>query len=217
MTRPSCLSCFTILLKFLHSQGSAWGKMWVLIHTICYAPSIQCSHFLVRVCLKIVPHFVSLLIWSIPQVAVVTVAFPATPLLLARARICISASHSREDLIKGLEVKHTHSLICVTNYVAWCNILHCTDCYAGYRTKFHVNFAGYQQSWWPCGYQILPGWARKDHGCWQTEEDSMNNGKNSDAVVLGWQGHLGVHHMPQFGLSVHLWALFSCPFVSGEI
>ncbi|CAL9117920.1 unnamed protein product [Musa textilis] len=38
------------------------------------------------------------------NVAVVTVAFPATPLLLARARICISAAHSREDLIKGLEV-----------------------------------------------------------------------------------------------------------------
>ncbi|KAA8530065.1 hypothetical protein F0562_004774 [Nyssa sinensis] len=38
------------------------------------------------------------------NVAVVTVAFPATPLLLARARICISASHSKEDLIKGLEV-----------------------------------------------------------------------------------------------------------------
>ncbi|XP_039133623.1 long chain base biosynthesis protein 2d-like [Dioscorea cayenensis subsp. rotundata] len=38
------------------------------------------------------------------NVAVVTVAFPATPLLLARARICISASHSREDLMKGLEV-----------------------------------------------------------------------------------------------------------------
>jgi len=38
------------------------------------------------------------------QVAVVTVAFPATPLLLARARICISASHSREDLIEALEV-----------------------------------------------------------------------------------------------------------------
>lgn len=41
------------------------------------------------------------------QVAVVTVAFPATPLLLARARICISASHSREDLVKALEVKLT--------------------------------------------------------------------------------------------------------------
>ncbi|BAB90752.1 putative serine palmitoyltransferase [Oryza sativa Japonica Group] len=38
------------------------------------------------------------------KVAIVTVSFPATPLLLARARICISASHSREDLIKGLEV-----------------------------------------------------------------------------------------------------------------
>ncbi|KHN00617.1 Serine palmitoyltransferase 2 [Glycine soja] len=38
------------------------------------------------------------------NVAVVTVAFPATPLLLARARICISAAHSREDLIKALQV-----------------------------------------------------------------------------------------------------------------
>jgi serine palmitoyltransferase len=38
------------------------------------------------------------------QVAVVIVTFPATPLLLARARICISASHSKEDLIKALKV-----------------------------------------------------------------------------------------------------------------
>ncbi|XXG74989.1 hypothetical protein AAC387_Pa07g3585 [Persea americana] len=38
------------------------------------------------------------------NVAVVMAAFPATPLLLARARICISASHTREDLVKGLEV-----------------------------------------------------------------------------------------------------------------
>ena len=40
------------------------------------------------------------------QVAVVTVAFPATPLLLARARICISASHTREDLVKALDVSY---------------------------------------------------------------------------------------------------------------
>ncbi|EFJ32734.1 hypothetical protein SELMODRAFT_86377 [Selaginella moellendorffii] len=38
------------------------------------------------------------------NVAVVTVAFPATPLLLARARICISASHTKEDLEQALEV-----------------------------------------------------------------------------------------------------------------
>jgi serine palmitoyltransferase len=38
------------------------------------------------------------------QVAVVMVSFPATPLLLARARICISASHTKEDLVKALEV-----------------------------------------------------------------------------------------------------------------
>jgi hypothetical protein len=32
------------------------------------------------------------------------VAFPVTPLLLARARFCISASHTREDLTKALDV-----------------------------------------------------------------------------------------------------------------
>ena len=37
-------------------------------------------------------------------VAVVVVGFPATPLLLARARICISACHTREDLDHALEV-----------------------------------------------------------------------------------------------------------------
>lgn len=38
------------------------------------------------------------------NIAVVTVAFPATPLLLSRARFCISASHTKEDLLKALEV-----------------------------------------------------------------------------------------------------------------
>lgn len=38
------------------------------------------------------------------DIAMVTVAFPATPLLLARARICLSASHTKEDLMKALEV-----------------------------------------------------------------------------------------------------------------
>ncbi|KAJ3707885.1 hypothetical protein LUZ61_011590 [Rhynchospora tenuis] len=38
------------------------------------------------------------------NLAIVTIAFPYTPLLLARARICISAAHTREDLIKALEV-----------------------------------------------------------------------------------------------------------------
>ncbi|WOH10679.1 hypothetical protein DCAR_0730149 [Daucus carota subsp. sativus] len=41
------------------------------------------------------------------NLAVVTVAFPATPLLLARARICLSASHTREDMEKALEVIST--------------------------------------------------------------------------------------------------------------
>ncbi|XP_066341577.1 long chain base biosynthesis protein 2a-like [Miscanthus floridulus] len=38
------------------------------------------------------------------KVAVITVAFPVTPLLLARARICTSASHTREDLMKALDL-----------------------------------------------------------------------------------------------------------------
>ncbi|KAF2301816.1 hypothetical protein GH714_029519 [Hevea brasiliensis] len=38
------------------------------------------------------------------NVAVVMVAFPATPLLLARVRVCISASHTKEDLVKALKV-----------------------------------------------------------------------------------------------------------------
>ena len=36
--------------------------------------------------------------------AMVVVGFPATSLLLTRARVCISASHSREDLDYGLSV-----------------------------------------------------------------------------------------------------------------
>ena len=38
-------------------------------------------------------------------VAMVVVGFPATPLLTARARICISASHTRKDLDYALEVR----------------------------------------------------------------------------------------------------------------
>ncbi|XVE56510.1 hypothetical protein DITRI_Ditri04bG0016300 [Diplodiscus trichospermus] len=38
------------------------------------------------------------------NLAVVMVGFPATPLLLGRARICISASHTKEDLLKALQV-----------------------------------------------------------------------------------------------------------------
>eukprot|EP00898_Chlorokybus_atmophyticus_P007752 jgi/Chlat1/7979/Chrsp7S00628 len=38
------------------------------------------------------------------NLAVVVVGFPATPLLLARARMCLSAAHSREDLDYALQV-----------------------------------------------------------------------------------------------------------------
>lgn len=37
------------------------------------------------------------------HIAMVVVGFPATPLLLCRCRICISASHSREDLDYALD------------------------------------------------------------------------------------------------------------------
>jgi len=36
--------------------------------------------------------------------AIVVVGFPATPLLTARMRVCISASHTRHDLDYALEV-----------------------------------------------------------------------------------------------------------------
>lgn len=44
------------------------------------------------------------------NVAIVVVDFPATPLTLARARICISASHTLEDLNYGLDVKSFNPL-----------------------------------------------------------------------------------------------------------
>ena len=40
------------------------------------------------------------------NIAMTIVGFPATPLLSARARVCISASHTREDLDWALQV-HT--------------------------------------------------------------------------------------------------------------
>lgn len=38
------------------------------------------------------------------KIAVVVVGFPATALFLGRARVCISAAHSREDLDYALEI-----------------------------------------------------------------------------------------------------------------
>lgn len=50
------------------------------------------------------------------NVAVVVVAFPATPLLLARTRICISASHTREDLDKAVKVISEVGEMCNIKY-----------------------------------------------------------------------------------------------------
>jgi len=37
-------------------------------------------------------------------VCVVVVGYPATPIIESRARFCLSASHTREDLVKALGV-----------------------------------------------------------------------------------------------------------------
>uniref|UniRef100_K3X420 serine C-palmitoyltransferase n=1 Tax=Globisporangium ultimum (strain ATCC 200006 / CBS 805.95 / DAOM BR144) TaxID=431595 RepID=K3X420_GLOUD len=52
------------------------------------------------------------------DVAVVTVGFPATPLLQSRVRFCISAAHTKEDMDKGLEVVKEVSEMCHVRYVA---------------------------------------------------------------------------------------------------
>ena len=52
-------------------------------------------------------------------IAMVVVGFPATPLLSARARICISASHSREDLDWALQVTPPLLPSCPAKYLCW--------------------------------------------------------------------------------------------------
>eukprot|EP00245_Coleochaete_scutata_P018190 TRINITY_DN931_c0_g1_i1.p1 TRINITY_DN931_c0_g1~~TRINITY_DN931_c0_g1_i1.p1 ORF type:complete len:259 (+),score=41.84 TRINITY_DN931_c0_g1_i1:69-779(+) len=51
------------------------------------------------------------------NVAVVVVGFPATPLLLSRARVCISASHTRADLEHALEVINEVSNLVGLKYI----------------------------------------------------------------------------------------------------
>jgi serine palmitoyltransferase len=47
-------------------------------------------------------------------VAIVVVGFPATSVILSRARFCISAGHTREDLIKAVKViDEVAQLICL--------------------------------------------------------------------------------------------------------
>jgi serine palmitoyltransferase len=48
-------------------------------------------------------------------VAVVVVGFPATPLLTARVRVCISACHSKEDLDFALEMFGNIAELCALN------------------------------------------------------------------------------------------------------
>ena len=52
------------------------------------------------------------------QVAVVVVGFPATPLFLGRARICISAAHCREDLDYALDQIQDVTRACLLQFNA---------------------------------------------------------------------------------------------------
>ena len=86
-----CLHIYLQIL-FLTIHWSSYSKLLAIVHQYAFIFLLTCESQMV---ITMLPTL---------QVAVVTVAFPATPLLLARARICISASHSKEDLMKGLEV-----------------------------------------------------------------------------------------------------------------
>ena len=48
--------------------------------------------------------------------AMVVVGFPATPLLTARARVCVSAAHSKEDLDYAVDVLDEVSGLCLLRY-----------------------------------------------------------------------------------------------------
>jgi serine palmitoyltransferase len=48
--------------------------------------------------------------------AMVVVGFPATPLLTARARVCVSAAHSREDLDYAVDVLDEVAGLCLLRY-----------------------------------------------------------------------------------------------------
>ena len=48
-------------------------------------------------------------------VALVVVGFPATPLMTARARICISAAHTRADLEHALQARPQTLVIASSN------------------------------------------------------------------------------------------------------
>uniref|UniRef100_K3X407 Aminotransferase class I/classII large domain-containing protein n=1 Tax=Globisporangium ultimum (strain ATCC 200006 / CBS 805.95 / DAOM BR144) TaxID=431595 RepID=K3X407_GLOUD len=50
------------------------------------------------------------------NLAVVTVGFPGTPLLLARVRFCISAAHTREDMDEALAVVKEVSDLCAIRF-----------------------------------------------------------------------------------------------------
>lgn len=84
----------------LHVLGD-WDSpvMPIMVYHLCYISGIS------RRCLE-------------RHIAMVVVGFPATALLMSRCRVCISASHSREDLDYALEVIHDICTKMALNYNA---------------------------------------------------------------------------------------------------
>jgi hypothetical protein len=74
-------------------------------------------------------------------VALVVVGFPATPLLTARARICISAAHTRKQLDYALEV------YCDVPYLLLCliGLDVCERCFSGMATSLTCSVCRRQQ------------------------------------------------------------------------
>lgn len=82
-----CVPCRRRLLDMgLHVLGD-WDSpvMPIMVYHLCYISGIS------RRCLQ-------------RHIAMVVVGFPATALLMSRCRVCISASHTKEDLDYALEV-----------------------------------------------------------------------------------------------------------------
>jgi hypothetical protein len=89
-TRQLCQSCFFTQPKLRRSHASAWRAGCVPRVGVC----ITLAHVTLLISF----------VFYVLQLAVVVVGFPATPLMLSRARFCISAGHTIEDL-QGALVK----------------------------------------------------------------------------------------------------------------
>lgn len=148
----SFLTCFQVLPYRRRRVFYILSIGWSLLNDT----ALELTFCFVSVSISLLFFYMPLIcFWNcVAKVAVVTVAFPATPLLLARARICISAAHTREDMIKGLEVTFKFqspdfpSNRRLSKYRLLLN-----------GTIFFSSFfptPGYQQSWRSRRHQVLP-------------------------------------------------------------